>query len=187
LNGLELSAEEWRILEFHRGKSAVPSLRIEQEMLILPRNLFDSLHSLHSQGLIYFSSMAMSGSIETIVSKITEKGLRALQEKQNTEPQSNEIQNQAQGKKRVYPRARELEEKVSKLAAKYVEYQEFSKTNSSKGFFCGCCVYFSEGSDDCVLVLSKGRSLNGVDSIRIAPYATCALWTPNFDAITGNQ
>jgi hypothetical protein len=73
--------------------------------------------------------------------------------------------------------------KVSKLLAKYVEFYEFAQADLSKGYFCASCVYFWEGHDDCAIVYSRGESADGESSDRIAPYAMCDLWKPNWDAI----
>jgi len=74
----DLNPEDWRILGFHKGKQAVPSLRIERELSIDHRKVLESLHALHAEGLVYFSGHLVAGANETIVSKITEKGIRAL-------------------------------------------------------------------------------------------------------------
>jgi len=79
----ELGPDDWRILEFHKDKQAVPSLRIQKELSIDHRKIVDSLHVLHSEGLVYFKSHSVAGNIENIISKITEKGRMALKEKQD--------------------------------------------------------------------------------------------------------
>jgi len=77
--------------------------------------------------------------------------------------------------------------KVSKLLAKYVEFSEFAKADLSTGYFCASCIYFWEGHDDCAIVYSKGESADGESSQRIAPYAMCDLWKPNWDVIKGGE
>jgi len=81
MSSLDLTRDDWTILEFHEGKQSVPSIRIEKELTMEYRKVIDSLHNLHSHGLVYFSGHAVAGSIETIVSKITDKGIRVLKEK----------------------------------------------------------------------------------------------------------
>lgn len=78
-------------------------------------------------------------------------------------------------------------DKVSKLAAKYFEYREFSRADTSRGYFCGNCIYFWEGHDDCAIVYKKGESADGQNSDRIAPYGMCALWKPNWEVIRGKD
>lgn len=73
--------------------------------------------------------------------------------------------------------------RVSKIIAKYIEYPQFEHAVKDGGFFCATCIYFYEGHDDCAIVSPKGESAEGVNSERIAPYAMCALWYPNWDVI----
>jgi hypothetical protein len=77
--------------------------------------------------------------------------------------------------------------KISKLLAKYVEFSEFAQADFSKGYFCASCIYFWEGHDDCAIVYSKGESADGETSDRIAPYAMCDLWKPNWDVIRSKK
>ena len=74
-------------------------------------------------------------------------------------------------------------EKVSKLVSKYIEFREFSHSDTSKGYFCASCIYFWQDHDDCSIVYAKGESSDGADSDRIAPYGMCALWKPNWEVI----
>ena len=74
-------------------------------------------------------------------------------------------------------------ERVSKIIAKYIEYPQFEHAVGRGGFFCATCIYFWEGHDDCAIVTPMGESAEGVNSNRIAPYAMCALWKPNWDVI----
>jgi len=80
----ELDPDDWRILEFHRDKQSVPSLRIQKELSIDHRKVVESLHALHSEGLVYFKGHSLAGNIENVVSKITEKGHSALKEKKTS-------------------------------------------------------------------------------------------------------
>jgi hypothetical protein len=67
-------------------------------------------------------------------------------------------------------------EKVAKLLARYVEFEEFKGADTAKGYFCGNCVYFFEDKGECAIVRSDGESADGQTSDRIAPYGMCALW-----------
>jgi hypothetical protein len=67
-------------------------------------------------------------------------------------------------------------EKVSKLMARYVEFSKFKSADTSKGYFCGCCVYYFEDKRECAIVQSEGESADGDASDQIAPYGMCALW-----------
>jgi hypothetical protein len=67
-------------------------------------------------------------------------------------------------------------EKVPKLLARYVEFSEFKDADTGKGYFCGSCVYFFDGKDECAIVQSKGESADGQTSDHIAPHGMCALW-----------
>ena len=69
-------------------------------------------------------------------------------------------------------------DKVGKLLAKYVEFPQFKGADLTKGYFCANCIYFWKGHDDCAIVYSRGESVEGQTSNRIAPYAMCALWKP---------
>ena len=77
----DLSPDDWRILEYHKDKPAVPFLRIHKELSIDHPKVVDSLHGLHFEGLVSFKDHSVAGNIENIVSKITDKGYRALREK----------------------------------------------------------------------------------------------------------
>jgi len=67
-------------------------------------------------------------------------------------------------------------EKISKLAARYVEFSQFKEADLRKGYFCFSCVYFFRGKDECAIVQSTGESADGESSDRIAPYGMCSLW-----------
>ncbi len=67
-------------------------------------------------------------------------------------------------------------EKTAKLLARYIEFAQFKKADTSKGYFCGSCVYFFEDRNECAIVQSSGDSADGENSDRIAPYGMCALW-----------
>ena len=73
----DLSPEEWRMLEFLEGRDSVSSSQIENELLLGHRFVLDSLHVLHYNGLIYFTSLRL-GEDETIISRITFRGLEIL-------------------------------------------------------------------------------------------------------------
>ena len=47
-------------------------------------NSAHSLHVLHSEGLAYFIGLMKAGGLETIVSRITENGISALQERETS-------------------------------------------------------------------------------------------------------
>jgi hypothetical protein len=67
-------------------------------------------------------------------------------------------------------------EKISKLAARYVEFSQFKDADTRNGYFCAGCVYFFRGRDECAIVQSRGESADGESSDRIAPYGMCSLW-----------
>jgi len=70
-------------------------------------------------------------------------------------------------------------EKIPKLLARYIEFREFKNADTSMGYFCGNCVYFSEVKEECAIVKSKGEDCNGKFSKVIAPFGYCSLWAPN--------
>jgi hypothetical protein len=67
-------------------------------------------------------------------------------------------------------------EKISKLAARYVEFSQFKDADTRSGYFCASCVYFFRGRAECAIVQSRGESADGENSDRIAPYGMCSLW-----------
>ncbi len=76
----QLTPDEWKILEFHAGKISVNSEEVVVDLTLEQRSTLDSLHVLHYEGLISFISQSL-GTNETIVSRITKRGLEVLQEK----------------------------------------------------------------------------------------------------------
>ena len=75
----ELSATDWRVLEFlYRNRTLTSSLQIGIELNIEHKKVLDSLSDLHYHGFVYFRGIAITGTNENIVAKITEKGIDAL-------------------------------------------------------------------------------------------------------------
>ncbi len=74
----DLSADEWQILEFHRGKVSLSSTEIQTVLSFDRRKVLDCLHILHYEGLVYFIAQYL-GIDEEIVSAITKRGLEALE------------------------------------------------------------------------------------------------------------
>ena len=78
--GLELSLDEWRILEFLTRKDSISSNELARELQIDDRVVLDSLHVLHYEGLVYFIAQYL-GTPEEVVSRITKKGVETLRVK----------------------------------------------------------------------------------------------------------
>ena len=78
----ELSSVEWRILERHRGGGLVSSTELQKDLSLDGRTVSDILHHLHYEGLICIKTFSVSEKTESILSKITEKGLLIMKYKQ---------------------------------------------------------------------------------------------------------
>ena len=73
----ELTQDEWKILEFHAGQDSVTSEQIAIDITLDQRLVLNALHHLHYEGLVYFIAQSL-GTNETVVSKITKRGLDIL-------------------------------------------------------------------------------------------------------------
>jgi hypothetical protein len=76
-----LSAEEQRILEYHRGKTVVISFELEQELSLDSASVEEALHALTSKGYLRFDADRSVAGIPSFYSKITGDGLKVLQNK----------------------------------------------------------------------------------------------------------
>ena len=72
--------------------------------------------------------------------------------------------------------------KLSKVGARYIELNEFGKSDLHRGYFCYNCVYFMK-PNHCSIVTDEGVDVLGHSSDVIAAHGICALWTPNKNEI----
>ncbi len=183
LNHSDLSSTEWQILKILKARLAAQSTQLEKELAIPYADIVSALHELHSRGLVYFGGHKTKRSVELIATRITEKGIKVLRDKEvdQVEKTSETLLDSQENIRSdaISPLQEKAPSKISKLEARYVEYQAFSEVNISRGFFCGSCVYYISGRNDCSIVFSEGESYDGDSSDRIAPNGMCALWKPN--------
>ncbi len=68
--------------------------------------------------------------------------------------------------------------KLPKVAARYIEIEQFSSLDTNRGYFCYNCVYFMK-PHHCYIVTDEGLDIRGNSSGIIAPHGLCSLWMPN--------
>jgi hypothetical protein len=76
-----LSAEEARILEYHRGKTVVISQELEEELSLDSELVEEALRTLTSKGYLRFEADRSIAGSPSFYSKITGDGLKTLQSK----------------------------------------------------------------------------------------------------------
>jgi len=68
--------------------------------------------------------------------------------------------------------------KLTKVAARYIEMEQFKDSDHHTGYICYNCTYFMK-PNHCAIVDDEGQDIRGHDSGVIAPYGICAVWEPN--------
>ena len=75
--------------------------------------------------------------------------------------------------------------KLPKVAARYIELEQFKDSDHHKGYFCYNCLYFVK-PHHCAVVTDEGMDILGRSSGVIAPHGLCSLWMPNEKEIHGS-
>ena len=75
--------------------------------------------------------------------------------------------------------------KLPKVAARYIELEQFKDSDHHKGYFCYNCLYFVKPYH-CAVVTDEGMDILGRSSGVIAPHGLCSLWMPNQEEIHGS-
>jgi hypothetical protein len=70
------------------------------------------------------------------------------------------------------------QKKIPKIAARYIEVEQFKDSDHHKGYFCYNCVYFVK-PQHCAIVTDEGMDIMGRSSGVIAPHGLCSIWMPN--------
>jgi hypothetical protein len=78
------------------------------------------------------------------------------------------------------------QKKLSKIAARYMEVEQFKDSDHHKGYFCYNCEYFVK-PHHCAIVTDEGMDTMGRSSGVIAPHGLCSLWMPNEKEIHGDS
>lgn len=78
-----------------------------------------------------------------------------------------------------------LQKKLPKIAARYIELEQFKDSDLHKGYFCYNCAYFVK-PHHCAIVTDEGMDILGRSSGIIAPHGLCSMWTPNEKEIHGD-
>jgi hypothetical protein len=76
--------------------------------------------------------------------------------------------------------------KLTKLAARYIELEQFKDSDHHKGYFCYNCTYFLK-PHHCDVVTDEGMDILGRSSGVIAPHGLCSIWMPNEEEIHGSS
>src|SRR5918996_5819939 len=76
--------------------------------------------------------------------------------------------------------------KLPKVAARYIELEQFKDSDHHKGYFCYNCLYFVK-PNHCAVVTDEGMDILGRSSGVIAPHGLCSLWMPNEAEIHGSR
>jgi hypothetical protein len=74
--------------------------------------------------------------------------------------------------------------KLPKIAARYIELEQFKDSDHHKGYFCYNCAYFVK-PHHCTIVADQGMDIRGGSSGIIAPHGLCSIWIPNEKEIHG--
>ena len=78
------------------------------------------------------------------------------------------------------------QKKLPKIAARYMEVEQFKDSDHHKGYFCYNCAYFVK-PHHCAIVTDEGMDTMGHSSGVIAPHGLCSLWMPNQKEIRGDS
>ncbi len=84
------------------------------------------------------------------------------------------------------PQEATQQKKLPKIAARYMEVEQFKNSDLHKGYFCYNCVYFVK-PHHCAIVTDEGIDAMGRSSGVIAPHGICSLWMPNPKEIPGDS
>ena len=84
------------------------------------------------------------------------------------------------------PQEATQQKKLPKIAARYIEVEEFKDSDHHQGYFCYNCVYFVK-PHHCAIVTDEGMDTLGRSSGVIAPHGLCSLWMPNKNEIHGDS
>ena len=84
------------------------------------------------------------------------------------------------------PQEATQQKKLPKIAARYMEVEQFKDSDHHKGYFCYNCVYFVK-PHHCAVVTDEGMDTMGHSSGVIAPHGLCSLWMPNQKEIHGDS
>jgi non-canonical (house-cleaning) NTP pyrophosphatase len=97
---------------------------------------------------------------------------------------SNSSQNFSYSQK--IPHEATQQKKLTKIAARYIELEQFKDSDHHKGYFCYNCTYFVK-PHHCAIVTDEGMDILGRSSGVIAPHGLCSLWMPNEEEIHGSN
>lgn len=78
------------------------------------------------------------------------------------------------------------QKKLPKIAARYIELEQFKDSDQHKGYFCYNCAYFVK-PHNCSIVTDEGVDILGRSSGIIAPHGLCSMWIPNEKEIHGTS
>ncbi len=78
------------------------------------------------------------------------------------------------------------QKKLPKIAARYIELEQFKDSDHHKGYFCYNCTYFVK-PHHCAIVTDEGIDILGRSSGIIAPHGLCSMWIPNEKEIHGTS
>ena len=84
------------------------------------------------------------------------------------------------------PQEATKQKKLPKIAARYMEVEQFKDSDHHKGYFCYNCAYFVK-PHHCAIVTDEGMDTMGHSSGVIAPHGLCSLWMPNQKEISGDS
>ncbi len=84
------------------------------------------------------------------------------------------------------PQEATQQKKLPKVAARYMEIEQFKDSDLHKGYFCYNCAYFVK-PHHCAIVTDEGIDTMGRSSGVIAPHGLCSLWVPNQKEIHGES
>jgi len=84
------------------------------------------------------------------------------------------------------PQEATQQKKLPKIAARYMEVEQFKDSDHHKGYFCYNCTYFVK-PHHCAVVTDEGMDTMGHSSGVIAPHGLCSLWMPNQKEIRGDH
>src|SRR5919205_3614119 len=97
---------------------------------------------------------------------------------------SNSSQNFSSNQK--IPQEATQQKKLTKIAARYIELEQFKDSDHHKGYFCYNCTYFVK-PHHCAVVTDEGMDILGRSSGVIAPHGLCSIWIPNEKEIHGTS
>jgi hypothetical protein len=78
------------------------------------------------------------------------------------------------------------QKKLPKIAARYIELEQFKDSDHHKGYFCYNCAYFVK-PHHCTIVTDEGLDILGRSSGIIASHGLCSMWIPNEKEIHGTS